>query len=316
MTVAVTVEGVTKVYSRGLRRRRVTALNNVSLSVNAGEVFGLLGPNGAGKTTLVKAALGLVKVDAGHITLGGETPSNPLSRLRVGYLAEDHRFPRALTPLELLTLSARLSGKPERSIRARREELLRQVVMWDQADIRIARLSKGMAQRIGIAQAIIHDPEIIFLDEPTDGVDPLGRTLIRQLIIELRNQGKTVIVNSHLLAEFELFCDRVAILDHGVVLTVGRVTDLTRSEREYDVSGTFTTITDNLPAEIGRIISRTDTGLVVEIHSEPQVDILTDWLRQRNAHIHSLTPRTRTLESVYIQLLRASEGPATGREPE
>jgi ABC-2 type transport system ATP-binding protein len=228
---AIELRRVDKVY-----RGRVHALDGVAVNVRRGEIFGLLGPNGAGKSTLVKILTSVVaptRVD-GHL-LGMPIGHKP-TLARVGYLPEHHRFPEYLTGAQVLDFYAALSGMPRAARRRRRAELLDLVGMQEWAGRRVRQYSKGMRQRIGVAQALMHDPDLVILDEPTDGVDPVGRRGIRWLVQQLKERGKTVLINSHLLGELEMICDRVAILVRGRVVRQGTVSDLTRDSCRYEVT--------------------------------------------------------------------------------
>src|SRR5687767_10284148 len=228
--LAIDLRDVAKVY-----KGRVHALQGIEMRVRRGEVFGLLGPNGAGKSTLVKIMMTVIRpTRAGGTILGAPVGHKPTLR-RVGYLPENHRFPRYLTGRQTLEFFAALQ-KVERAARKRRAaELLETVGMKDWADKKVSTYSKGMMQRVGLAQALASDPDLVVLDEPTDGVDPVGRRDIRDVLARLRDQGKTVFVNSHLLSELEVICDRVAILVKGMVAKQGTLDELTVAKQRYEV---------------------------------------------------------------------------------
>lgn len=224
----IVIEDLVKTYQSGiLSRRKVEAVRGVTLSVEGGEIFGILGPNGAGKTTIVKMMVGLIAPTSGHAEILGHGVGTLALRRKIGYLPEHHRFPGYLTGRQALLYYGQLSGMSPREILAREPEVLELVGMREWADTRLREYSKGMGQRLGLAQALIHDPEVIFLDEPTDGVDPVGRAEIRAVLKELGSRGKTVFVNSHLLQEVELMCERVAILSRGQVLKSGTMKEIT-----------------------------------------------------------------------------------------
>src|SRR5947209_7063566 len=206
---------------------RIRALGGVSLAVQPGEIFGLLGQNGAGKTTLVKVLLGVVAASDGRAEVLGQPTGTAAVRRRIGYLPEDHRFPDYHTAASLLDFYGALLDVPSAERRKRIPPVLELVGLKGRMHSKVRTYSKGMKQRLGIAQAIFRSPEIIFLDEPTDGVDPVGRREIRELMERLKEQGKTIFVNSHLLSEVELVCDRVAILRKGEVVQEGTVEALT-----------------------------------------------------------------------------------------
>jgi ABC-2 type transport system ATP-binding protein len=224
--------------ARGLVKRYgpVTALDGVDLAVEEGELVGLLGPNGAGKSTLVKIGCGLVRASSGEAQVCGVRAGSREARAAMGYLAELFRFPGWATADELLTLHQRLAGSA--GGKAERRELLELVGLTEARARRVETMSKGMQQRLGIAQALVGTPRFLFLDEPTSALDPGGRRTVRRLLEELRRRGVAVLLNSHLLSEIELVCDRVAILSRGSIVTEGRPSDLARPRGvEVDVDG-------------------------------------------------------------------------------
>ena len=228
--LAIDLRNVTKVY-----KGKVHALQGVEMRVRRGEIFGLLGPNGAGKSTLVKIMMTVVRPTRAEGTLLGRPVGHKGTLAKVGYLPENHRFPRYLTGRQCVEFFGALS-KVERAARKRRAaELIEVVGMTAAADRKIATYSKGMAQRIGLAQSLVNDPDLVLLDEPTDGVDPGGRRDIRQVMERMREQGKTVFVNSHLLSELEVVSDRVAILVGGRVARQGTIDELTVARQRYEI---------------------------------------------------------------------------------
>jgi ABC-2 type transport system ATP-binding protein len=228
--LAIDVRNATKIY-----KRRIHALAGVSIAVHRGEVFGLLGPNGAGKSTLIKIMMTVVRATHVEGLLLGEKVGHKPTLARVGYLPEHHRFPRYLTGRETLEFFAALSGVGRSDRKRRSRELLDTVGMTAWADKKVGEYSKGMMQRIGLAQALVNDPDLVLLDEPTDGVDPVGRRDIREVLQQLGRQGKTVFVNSHLLSELEMMCDRVAILVNGQVARQGRISELNAARQRYEI---------------------------------------------------------------------------------
>ena len=219
----IVVDKLAKEYRQGLRRTRIVALRDVTLDVRKGEVFGFVGPNGAGKTTTIRALMGLVRPTSGRCSIFGlEVPSRA-ARARLGFLPEAPYFYEYLTARELLDLAGRLHGLDAATRRRRGGELLEQLGLADAADRALRKFSKGMLQRAGLAQALIHDPELIVLDEPMSGLDPIGRKEVRDLILSLRDAGKTVFFSTHILPDVEAICDRVAIVAKGTVHDVGTV---------------------------------------------------------------------------------------------
>lgn len=225
-TPAVELRGLTKEYPLHWRRRRLLALEALDLVVPAGQVFGLLGPNGSGKSTTMKLLLGLVAPTRGEARIFGLPAGSMEARRRLGFLPENPYFPAFLSGREVLAFYGRLSGMTSRALRPRTEELLALVGLEKSGDRRLRTYSKGMLQRIGLAQALLHDPDLLLLDEPTAGVDPLGSRQIRDLMLLLKRQGKTVIFSSHLLEQVEEVADRVAVLHQGRKLNEGRLEEL------------------------------------------------------------------------------------------
>jgi ABC-2 type transport system ATP-binding protein len=223
----VELRGLTKDFSIGLRGVRLRAVDNLSLRIGAGEVFGLLGPNGSGKSTTIKVILGLLAPTAGECRIFGLASDRVEARVAVGYLPEAPNFYRFLSGRELVAFYGRICGLTGAKLTDRVAEVIAWVGLTEAADRRVGTYSKGMLQRIGLAQALVHDPRLVILDEPTAGVDPLGTAAITALIRQLKAQGKTVLITSHLLAQIEEVCDRVAILDRGRLLVSGTVAELT-----------------------------------------------------------------------------------------
>jgi len=226
MRTALRAVGLTKIYRNGPWSKPIVALRDLSLEVMEGEIFGILGPNGAGKTTTFKILMGFIKPTKGEAWIFDRRISDPLSRRGVGFLPESPYLPDHLTAEEFLRLHAELIGLPRREADKRIGELLEMVGLEEFASVRLKKFSRGMLQRIGIAQALIGDPQLVILDEPTSGLDPIGRKEMRELILRLKSEGKTVIYSSHILSDVESICDRVAILSKGRLLGVGRLEDV------------------------------------------------------------------------------------------
>ena len=305
------VRDLVKVYSKGVvRRTRFRAVDGVSLEVGRGSVFGLLGPNGAGKTTLVKILLGLVRRTSGEVEVLGQRPEDPLVRRRIGYLPEAHRLPGYLTGRQMLRLYALMSGCPGSEIDGRIELEIERVGMREAADRKIGEYSKGMQQRIGLAQALIHQPELVFLDEPTDGVDPVGRMQIREIVTELKRRGVTLFLNSHLLMEVEMICDRVVILARGQVLREGTMAELTPR------TGSVRFELESVPADLaqllgglgGALLTQPD-GFELALREEAELDLVIDRLRGAGVSIRAVWPRKLSLEEAFVGLLKDQGGP-------
>ena len=302
---AISVSALTKRYRSRFGGTSVLALDGVSLQVEPGEIFGLLGPNGAGKTTAVKILLGLTHATSGEATLFGIPVGRPESRRRVGYLPEGHRFPGYLTANATLSVFGRMSGMTRAEIRRRTEELLARVRLSDWADVRVRKFSKGMVQRLGLAAALVHDPDVLLLDEPTDGVDPVGRRAIRDLLREEAARGRAILLNSHLLSEIEQTCNRVAILRKGRVVRQGRIEDLTRQEARYRMVAE--PVDDRLLEAFratGAGVERVNGHLVLSVRDLAHVNALVDRLRAEGRALKELAPDRSTLEDVFVDLVR------------
>lgn len=240
---AIRTENLTKKYRLGWTRGRLLALDQLNLRVREGEVYGLLGPNGSGKSTTLKLILNLVAPTAGEAWLFDVPCRRVASRLHIGFLPENPYFYRYLTGTETLEFYGRLCGMRGAALRTRIGELLELVGLTGAQDRRLAGYSKGMLQRIGLAQALVHDPRLLLLDEPTAGVDPIGSRDIRDLILRLKKMGKTVMLSSHLLAQVQDVCDRIGVLNHGRLILEGGVEQLVSDQRRLS----FTV--EGLPAE-------------------------------------------------------------------
>ncbi len=301
---------LTKVYQAGMKRRGIVALDNVSFSVQPGEIFGLLGPNGAGKTTFLKVVLGITRASSGNVIIGGYKPSDPRSRQRLGYLPENHRFPDHLTGLGLLRFVGRTYGMTAGDIEARAGNLLQLVGMAKWGTTKIKKYSKGMQQRIGLAQALITDPEVLLLDEPTDGVDPVGKVEIREVLGRVKSEGKSIVLNSHLLSEVESIADRVAILNRGRLVKVSTVSELTSRKSQYEIEADIGNRLIEIPAEIGKMIKLSARGMIVELEKEESVNYIIDELRMKRISIRSIRPMKITLEQSFIETITTPEKPS------
>ena len=322
MSASVEVQALTKVYGPGVGRREIRALDGVSFRVESGELFGLLGPNGAGKTTAVKILLGLTHPTQGAARLQGLSASDPASRRRVGYLPEGHRFPGYLTAEETLRVFGRMSGMSREALARRVPELLARVKLADWADVKVKKFSKGMTQRLGLAAALVHDPDVLLLDEPTDGVDPVGRREIRDLLREEAARGKAILLNSHLLSEIELTCDRVAVLRKGKLAAMGTVEELTAGTGRGDPKSASkvykleaTGVDDALLATFraeGAGAERVNGHFRLQVRDAEQLNAFIDAARSHGALLTGLTPERSTLEDVFVDLVRSPEAPEQG----
>ena len=297
---AIEVRGLRKVFRTTVTRGRITALDGIDLSVRPGELFGLLGPNGAGKTTTVKILLGLTRPTAGEAFISGLSVSDPESRRSVGYLPEGHKIPNYLTARQALSIFGRMSGLDSATINRRSVELLETLSIGQWIDVRVKKFSKGMTQRLGLAMALIHSPKVLLLDEPTDGVDPVGRREIRDLLREQAKNGTAILINSHLLTEMELTCDRVAVLRAGKVVAQGPVEELTRRSAKYKV--TATAYDEALLRKFGA--ERVNGHVELSVADLQQLNEFVDQIRVRGGLVSELAPLRSTLEDVFVDLVR------------
>jgi ABC-2 type transport system ATP-binding protein len=295
------VISVSKTFRRWWSRRQVRALHDVSFDVQPGSIFGLLGPNGAGKTTLVKIALTIAYPDQGEVRLLGESIRNRSILKRVGYLPENPRFPTHLTARQVLRLYGSLSGADMTRIRNNSAHWLDRLDLGQWGDTRVGKFSKGMNERLAFAQALVHDPDFIFLDEPTDGLDPVGRREVRAICRELADAGKTIFINSHILAEIELICDRIALMKAGEIIEQGTVAELTSTRGEYEVIVPVAEGLSDWLREKVLPFTAIDGHLHVQVADRASANSLIDALRQRNVEIEGLTAKRKTLESVFIE---------------
>lgn len=316
MDPIVEIENLTKHYEVGFwRKRKVNALDNLSLSVNRGEIFGFLGANGAGKTTTLKLLMRLIFPTAGSARILGHDIRDISMHSRIGYLPENPYLYDYLTAREFLDYCAQIFGfsSPER--RMRTTEMLARVKLDEKRwDTQLRKFSKGMLQRVGLAQSLINDPEIVFLDEPMSGLDPVGRREVRDLIASLRVEGKTVFMCSHILSDIEVLCDRVAILKRGRLSQIGHLDELRqrtddRNRMEVFASGTdASTLVKHLPS---MEIAPTARGLRIEIADENEVDQVLAALRQAGGKLISVQPLKQSLEELFLDDPKSGESRPT-----
>ncbi len=294
------------IRARGLHKRygRHVALSGFDLDVEAEQVVGLLGPNGAGKTTTVKILTGLVRATGGTAELFGVPVGDPVARRRLGYLPEHFRFPEWLSGIELLRFHARLAGRDPRREDDRLHGLLEMVGLEGRGDERVRGYSKGMTQRLGLAQALVGDPDLVLLDEPTSAMDPLGRREIRELIRSLAREGTAVLLNSHLLSEVELVCDHVVVIDRGRVLRSGTMDEVRSASLEVrvQVDHVDQRIRD-IAAGHGTVIAADDHELLLGVDDVDVVPRLAADLIQAGAALRALVPLQRSLEDVFVGLI-------------
>ena len=293
-----------KTFTTGLFvRRKVEAVKDVTFDVRRGEIFGFLGPNGAGKTTTIKVLTGLIAPTGGEARLFGEPVSSPRARRRVGFLPENPYVYPYLTPREFVDLCGRLSGMRGRALASRTEEVLKKVGIAYAADRQVRRLSKGMLQRTGLAAALVADPEMLILDEPMSGLDPVGRKEVRDLIFEERAQGRTIFFSTHILGDVEAMCDRVAILREGKVVVSGAIRKLLRGEvlrTEVVLAQVSSGLRAKL-AELGAQLHERPDVLMVEVEGEAKVAGILSAALEADAQVVEVTPRRETLEDLFLR---------------
>lgn len=300
---------VIEVSSLMKKYRTVTALQGVSVKVEKGEIYGLLGRNGAGKSTLVKILLNIVHATEGEAKLFNHRVDNPNVRKMVGFLPEDHRMPEYHTARSFLAVVGRMYGLASADRARKIDELLDLVGLRDRGKEKIRGFSKGMRQRLGLAQALMHSPELLILDEPTDGVDPVGRREIREFILKLKEQGKTIFINSHLLNEVEMTCDRVAIIEQGKLVREGRVDELTKVENVFELrlSGDVTPVLPQL-VDIVTWARPVEGGIEVQIADPSTIDRVIDVLRVAKIGIRGLHEKVSRLEDVFLRSIGKDAG--------
>jgi ABC-2 type transport system ATP-binding protein len=340
-TPAIETRDLRKTYVEGtFRRKRQQALQGVSLNVQRGEIVGLLGGNGAGKTTFIKILLGIIGKSGGEASLLGFPAGDIRGRRLVGYLPENLRVPRHLTALTALEYYGHLSNLPSSVIRERRGPLLERVGLAARAKDPVRTYSKGMLQRLGLAQAMLHEPELFILDEPTDGLDPLARSQVRGFLADLKRQGKTIFLNSHILQEVELICDRVAILDRGVLRRVANIAEITSGHAAHGgrtgsqasgapgAGGLANLVGPQLEVHLDvaapepvvrlafgelaiaewRSFSELEHRVVIRVADQQAVNDLVDRLRDAQVSIVGLSRRRLSLEDAYLEIVQAEAG--------
>jgi ABC-2 type transport system ATP-binding protein len=311
MADVIAVKDLRKTYRAILGRGRIEALTDVSFTVGAGEVFGFLGPNGAGKTTTIRILMGLISATSGCARIFGREVPHRASRARLGFLPESPYFHEYLSVAEMLDLAGRLFGMDRRQRRRRAGELIERVGLAHARDIPLKKYSRGMLQRAGIAQALINDPELVVLDEPMSGLDPLGRNLVRDVIESLRDHGKTVFFSSHILADVELMSDRVGIVVGGAMRDVGTLSELIHARLQGTEIGL------RLPQDLGdealavltgpaERVRRRDRDIALTMGAEVDIDDYLARARELGARLLSVIPRHDTLEDLFLRHARPS----------
>lgn len=299
------IRNLRKYYpAKSFSKEKIKALDSVTFDVDKGEIFGLLGPNGAGKTTLIKILLGITFATDGEAKIFDKPVKNVSIKKKIGYLPENHRFQNFLTGEQVLKYFAGLSGLSSKETKIKIPEYLEIVGMEKWGKTKIKKYSKGMMQRLGLAQAMINNPDLIFLDEPTDGVDPIGRKEIRDILLNLKEQGKTIFLNSHLLSEIELICDRVAILNNGILVKAGSVKDITTSENTYRfITSDIDVLSMNELLNSYKATLNSKNEFVCIAHDYSEMNKVVDYLRAKGILIYSVNKEKSSLESMFINLI-------------
>jgi len=298
------IRNLEKSYWGHLRLTRQKVLRGLSLSVAPGEIFGLLGQNGAGKTTTIKILLGLVFPDAGTVRLFGRKNSIVAVRERVGFLPENPYFYEYLTAEEFLDYCGRLFGYSAFERRRRVEAILERVGMKGRSSIQLRKFSKGMLQRIGLAQALINDPDLVILDEPMSGLDPIGRREFRDIILSLKERGKTVFFSSHILSDAEALCDRIGIVKEGAISAEGRLGDLLRpAVRYWEVTFSGTDLASL--GGPGQVVAVRGSETLARVETEEDLGAMLARIRERGGSLISVVPRRDTLEDLYLKEVSA-----------
>ena len=303
MSTAVRITGLHKSFKSEFLRQRKEILKGISLTAEEGEIFGYLGPNGAGKTTTLKCLLGLIFPDAGELEILGLPHLSLKAKARIGYLPENPYFYDYLTAAEFLRYYSQLHLLKKEETESKITSLLSMVGLEQSAHLQLRKFSKGMLQRIGLAQTLLNDPDLVLLDEPLGGLDPLGRKEIRDIIVRLREEGKTVFLSSHILQDIEMICDRVAVIVEGQVINQGKLHDLISQKilfTEIILSGVPT---QELEA-FGECVAAHGDNTLVKIFDEQKVQDILQLVHTRKAKIHSLVPRTESLEDLFVGIVK------------
>ncbi len=301
--IAIEVEGLSKDFKTDFWKAKVRALHQASFSVRTGGIFGLIGPNGAGKTTTIKILMGLIRPTQGRAHVFGKPVSDTASKMQIGYLPENASYYDYLRAHEVLDFYGRLFGYSRKERKRRTDELLELVGLSSKRDIRLQGFSKGMLQRIGVAQAIVNDPQLLIFDEPMSGLDPIGRKDVRDIILGLRNQGKTILFSSHILSDVEALCDYVVILTKGQVRAQGSLGDLI-NPRVKAVEVVFETEGKMVSPQkwSGRVESRQSGSKLIV--STPESNLLPEiigWGQEEGIELLTVARHKETLEDIFVQ---------------
>lgn len=303
MTTVLTIKDLHKSFNIGFIPKKREILKGISLSVEQGEIFGYLGPNGAGKTTTIKCILGLILPQKGKIEIFGNPHLALKAKEKIGFLPENPYFYDHLTASEFLDFYSQLyvldKNKKEKKIK----NLLQLVGLEQSADLQLRKFSRGMMQRIGLAQALLNDPSLVFLDEPLGGLDPVGRKEIRDIIARLKEEGKTVFLCSHILQDIEMICDRVAIIVNGKIINQGALQDLI-SEKTHFTEVVFSGVDPREFESLAERLSDQSGRTLLKVFEEENVQKVLELIQSKKGKIHSLIPRTETLEDLFVEVVK------------
>jgi ABC-2 type transport system ATP-binding protein len=300
MAPVLEVSHLARSYRANLSLKKYWILRDLSFSVEQGEIFGFIGPNGAGKTTTIKLIMDLVRPDAGSIRILGEPHQSVAVKKRLGFLPENPYFYDYLTAAEFLDFYGRLFGFPREVRRARSDAMLERVGLANRRDRQLRKFSKGMLQRLGLAQALLNEPEFVILDEPMSGLDPVGRREVRDIILSLKAAGRTVFFSTHILSDTELICDRVGILSKGELKAVGRVSDLLGNRvTHWEVA--FSGIDPAALPGIAAVVSREGNETLAASPNEESMKALVRAILERGGSLHSVIPQRESLEDIFLR---------------
>ncbi|MGB0035994.1 MAG: ABC transporter ATP-binding protein [Candidatus Acidiferrales bacterium] len=307
---AIEFRNVTKTYRRRIFGRRIPALSDVSFDVSPGEVCAFLGPNGAGKTTSISILMGFVYADSGEIRVLGCLPGDVRAKCKIGFVPENFAFYKHLTGPKLLRFHFALAGAGSADAEALIPDLLSKVKLTGYEDLKIGRYSRGMVQRLGIAQAMLANPDLLMLDEPTSGLDPAGRKEVRDLILSLKAAGKTIFLSSHILSEVEQICDRVVIIDRGKVVRAGRLDEMLGPSDQVEIT------VNHLPESVepaiieeGATVERGSHGVRITVSSARKREMIVR-LWAAGSDVISMIPKRSSLEEMFLKLVGNGGGPA------
>ncbi len=303
MATAIRINDLHKSFKSEFLRKQKPILKGITFEVEQGEIFGYLGPNGAGKTTTLKCLLGLIFPEKGDIEILGLPHLSIAAKARIGYLPENPYFYDYLTAREFLEFYSQLHLMTKSEQDAKIPELIKKVGLQEAAGLQLRKFSKGMLQRIGLAQALLNDPELVLLDEPLGGLDPLGRKEIRDIVMDLRDAGKTVFLSSHILQDIEMICDRVAIIVDGRIVNSGRLHDLI-SQNILFTEITLSGISAPELHDLGESLVTPGGDILLKVYQEQNVDKVLSLAHERKARILSLVPRTQSLEDLFVGTVR------------